>query len=104
MTLEIRQLGLVDYLPTFEAMKHFTAARSTETAQNEHQIDLRHNEFGRNQLLICEHFAVYTQGLAGKVAHVLNPGSIPVVQTDRGGRLKSSRICNCGTKALQNTP
>ncbi len=84
MTIEVRQLGLVEYLPTFEAMKAFTAARNL---QNTAQIGLQPNEYGRNQLWICEHSAVYTQGLAGKVAHILNPGNIPVVQTDRGGQV-----------------
>ena len=73
--MQVRQLGLVEYLPTFEAMKPFTAARNT---QNTPQIDRQPNEYERNQLWICEHLAVYTQGLAGKVEHVLNPGSIPV--------------------------
>ena len=85
--IDIQRIGRVDYLSTFEAMKHFTAARSSKTAQNEHKTDLQPNESGRNQLWICEHPAVYTQGLAGKVAHVLNPGNIPVVQTDRGGQV-----------------
>ncbi len=40
-----------------------------------------------DQLWICEHFPVYTQGLAGKAAHVLNPDTIPVVQTNRGGQV-----------------
>ena len=81
--IEIRQLGLVDYLPTYKAMQAFTAARSQSTNQN----GLQPSEYGRNQLWICEHPAVYTQGLAGKPDHVLNPGGIPVVQTDRGGQV-----------------
>lgn len=36
---------------------------------------------------LCEHAPVYTQGLAGKADHVLDPGDIPVVQTDRGGQV-----------------
>jgi lipoyl(octanoyl) transferase len=40
-----------------------------------------------DQLWLCEHAPVYTQGLAGKTEHVLNPGDIPVVQTDRGGQV-----------------
>jgi lipoyl(octanoyl) transferase len=75
---------MVDYVPTFEAMKAFTAARNTH---NTPLISLQPNEYVRDQLWICEHPAVYTQGLAGKVEHVLNPGSIPVVQTDRGGQV-----------------
>ena len=65
-------LGHVDYLPTYQAMQDFTAAR---------------NDVTPNVLWICEHSAVYTQGLAGKIDHILNAGSIPVVQTDRGGQV-----------------
>ena len=85
--MDTRSLGQVEYLPTFAAMKAFTAFRTSKKAQNTYQIDLQPNQYGRNQLWICEHPAVYTQGLAGKVEHVLNPGNIPVVQTDRGGQV-----------------
>ena len=70
--IEPRQLGLVDYLATFEAMKKFTETRDPQTPDS---------------LWICEHSAVYTQGLAGKADHVLNPGNIPVVQSNRGGQV-----------------
>ena len=40
-----------------------------------------------DRLWLCEHPPVYTQGLAGKVEHLLDPGDIPVVQTDRGGQV-----------------
>ena len=85
--MEVRHLGQVEYLPTFAAMQTFTASRTQKTTQNTPQIDLQANEYMRDQLWICEHSAVYTQGLAGKVEHVLNPGSIPVVQSDRGGQV-----------------
>lgn len=68
----IRHLGRVDYLPTFEAMQAFTAARSASTA---------------DELWLCEHPPVFTQGLAGKADHVLRPGDIPVVATNRGGQV-----------------
>ena len=89
MSIEIRQLGRVDYLPTWAAMKAFTATRpvAAPAAENLSQIGLHPPQNVRNQLWICEHPAVYTQGLAGKAAHVLNAGSIPVVQTDRGGQV-----------------
>ena len=87
MTIDVFQLGEVAYLPTLEAMKALTASRSPKTTQNTLQIDLQANQYMRDQLWICEHPAVYTQGLAGKLEHVLNPGSIPVVQTDRGGQV-----------------
>jgi lipoyl(octanoyl) transferase len=36
---------------------------------------------------MLEHHAIYTQGQAGKTEHILNPGSIPIVQSDRGGQV-----------------
>jgi len=70
--MEVRFLGQVDYLPTYEAMQTFTAGRTAETP---------------NELWICEHPPVFTQGLAGQAGHLLMPGDIPVVQTNRGGQV-----------------
>ncbi len=70
--MDVRFLGLVDYAPTFQKMKDFVAT----SAQNQ-----------REQLWICEHPPVFTLGLAGRPEHVLAPGAIPVVQTDRGGQV-----------------
>ena len=80
-------LGRVDYLPTYEAMQAFTSARTAKHTETSDQIGLLRNHSGLDQLWICEHPAVYTQGLAGKKDHVLNPGDIPVVQTNRGGQV-----------------
>jgi lipoyl(octanoyl) transferase len=77
-------LGRVDYLPTYHAMQAFTAARSLE---NLHGNGPEANKIERNQLWICEHNPVFTQGLAGKTDHLLAPGSIPVVPTNRGGQV-----------------
>lgn len=68
----VRNLGHVDYLPTYEAMQAFTAARQTDTA---------------DELWMCEHPPVFTQGLAGQAGHLLMPGDIPVVQANRGGQV-----------------
>jgi len=65
-------LGRVDYAPTYEAMQRFTAERLPDTP---------------DQLWLCEHAPVFTQGLAGKADHVLQPGAIPVVATNRGGQV-----------------
>jgi lipoyl(octanoyl) transferase len=65
-------LGRVEYAPTFEAMQAFTLQRSPDEP---------------DQLWICEHPPVFTQGLAGKDDHVLVPGDIPVVRTNRGGQV-----------------
>jgi lipoyl(octanoyl) transferase len=64
--------GRVAYLPTYEAMQAFTAARTQDTA---------------DELWLCEHPPVFTQGLAGRAHHVLDAGEIPVVATDRGGQV-----------------
>ncbi len=82
--MNVRQLGQVDYLPTWQAMQAFTAARSREASS---QTGLQPTSDERDQLWICEHAPVYTQGLAGKSEHVLAPGAIPVVPTDRGGQV-----------------
>ena len=70
--MDIRRLGRVDYLPTYEAMQAFTAARTDSTDK---------------ELWLCEHPPVFTQGLAGQASHLLMPGDIPVVQTNRGGQV-----------------
>ena len=70
--LRLHMLGRVDYLPTYQAMQDFTAERSAQTA---------------DELWLCEHPPVFTQGLAGQASHLLAPGAIPVVQTNRGGQV-----------------
>ena len=89
MSMETRFLGRVEYLPTWEAMQAFTRERAetVEPGQSSSKTSLKTNPDGRNQLWICEHPPVFTQGLAGRVEHLLNLGSIPVVQTDRGGQV-----------------
>ena len=67
-----RALGRVAYEPTWRAMQAFTRARTPET---------------EDQLWRVEHPPVFTLGLAGRREHVLDPGDIPVVATDRGGQV-----------------
>ena len=70
--MRIHQLGHVPYLPTYQAMQDFTATRSDETP---------------DELWVCEHPPTFTQGLAGLGDHLLAPGDIPVVATNRGGQV-----------------
>lgn len=70
--MKVRKLGLVAYQPTWKAMQAFNASRAAGT---------------EDQLWVLEHPAVFTLGLAGRRAHVLAPGDIPVVATDRGGQV-----------------
>ena len=70
--MKARRLGLVAYEPTWRAMQAFNAARTAETT---------------DQLWMVEHPPVFTLGLAGRREHVLAPGDIPVIATDRGGQV-----------------
>lgn len=64
--------GRADYEPIWLAMRQFTEARTAETS---------------NQIWQVEHAPVYTLGQAGKIEHVLNPGSIPLIHCNRGGQV-----------------
>ncbi len=68
----IRQLGRQPYAPTVQAMRSFTEGRSADTP---------------DEIWLVEHDPVYTQGLAGKPEHLLDPGTIPVVASNRGGQV-----------------
>jgi lipoyl(octanoyl) transferase len=68
----LRPLGRVPYESTVDAMKAFTAERGPATP---------------DEIWVVEHPPVFTQGLAGKAEHLLDPGDVPVVQTNRGGQV-----------------
>lgn len=68
----LKDLGLVDYQTTCDAMRTFTAERAQST---------------QDELWLVEHTPVFTQGLNGKDEHLLNTGDIPVIRTDRGGQV-----------------
>ncbi|RUO32159.1 octanoyltransferase [Aliidiomarina sedimenti] len=70
--LIIRQLASMDYEPVWHAMQHYTNIRGPEAD---------------DEIWIVEHPPVFTQGQAGKAEHILAPGTIPVVQVDRGGQV-----------------
>jgi lipoyl(octanoyl) transferase len=68
----LRALGRADYESTLAAMRAFTETRGDATP---------------DEIWLCEHPPVYTQGLAGQSEHVLAAHGIPVVQTNRGGQV-----------------
>lgn len=70
--LIVRQLGRQDYDPIWQKMHLFTNQRTAETA---------------DEIWLIEHNPVFTQGQAGKPEHILDPGTIPVVYSDRGGQV-----------------
>ena len=72
MQMVVRPQGLLDYATAYAQMRAFTAARTAATP---------------DELWLCQHPPVYTQGQAGKPEHVLAAGNIPIVPTDRGGQI-----------------
>lgn len=72
VTMRIRKLGRVDCSATIASMQAFTEARTPQT---------------EDELWLCEHPPVFTQGLAGRPEHLLAAGGLPVLQTDRGGQI-----------------
>jgi lipoyl(octanoyl) transferase len=68
----IKRLGRVDYLPTEEAMRQFTATRDASTP---------------DELWLVEHPPVFTLGQAGLAEHLLQVSEIPLVKTERGGQI-----------------
>lgn len=70
--VRIRDLGRTRYGEVLDAMQRFTAGRGPR------RVD---------EIWFTEHDPVFTQGQAGKAEHLLMPGDIPVVQSDRGGQV-----------------
>ena len=70
--MNVRHLGQVDYQATWERMQQFTHQRTAETA---------------DELWFLEHAPVFTLGMAARREHLLAPGNIPVISTDRGGQV-----------------
>lgn len=70
--LRLRELGVVDYEPTWHAMREFSTMRDSQTP---------------DELWYLQHPPVYTLGLNGKPAHIHDAGTIPVINVDRGGQV-----------------
>lgn len=68
----IRDLGVTDYETTWRAMQAFSATQNSESA---------------DELWLTQHDAVYTLGLNRKNVRLPNREDIPVVLTDRGGKI-----------------
>jgi lipoyl(octanoyl) transferase len=60
------------YQTTWQAMQDYTNNRDASTP---------------DQLWLLQHPPIFTLGQAGKTEHLIDPGEIPVVKTDRGGQV-----------------
>ncbi len=70
--LLVRDLGQQPYVPMWQAMREFTDRRGPET---------------RDEIWLLEHPPIFTLGQAGRREHVLDPGAIPIIESDRGGQV-----------------
>ncbi|VAX14696.1 Octanoate-[acyl-carrier-protein]-protein-N-octanoyltransferase [hydrothermal vent metagenome] len=70
--LIVRNLGRQNYETVWRAMQSFTRKRTADSP---------------DELWLVEHPAIFTLGLNGKREHLLEPGSIPVIDVDRGGQV-----------------
>jgi len=68
----LRHLGRRPCATVIEDMQAYAGGRGSEE---------------EDELWLVEHDPVFTQGLAGRARHVLEPGDIPVLQTNRGGQV-----------------
>ena len=72
-TCLVRELGVTEYLPVWEAMKTFTQQRSAITV---------------DELWVLQHHPVFTLGQVGLTEHILDSQTIPIIKTDRGGQYR----------------
>ena len=86
MSIKIRQLGLVDYNQTYTDMVQHVQCRTAKTVGQSKQAAAPTDEIG-DEFWCLQHRPVYTLGKAGKRIHILDAGTIPVVETDRGGQV-----------------
>ena len=69
--LKIKHLGLQDYKKTWASMINTVLAKSDNDP---------------DEIWVLEHHPVFTLGLGGSDKHILSPGNIPVIRSDRGGQ------------------
>lgn len=70
--MRIKRLGLVEFHPTYAAMRQFTSSRNEDTP---------------DELWILQHPPVYTAGLACRPEHLPRTSNIPLERVDRGGQI-----------------
>ncbi len=70
--LEVCRSGLVDYAQAWREMRAYTDLRTPASP---------------DRIWLLQHHSVFTQGQAGRSEHLLDPGAVPVVQSDRGGQV-----------------
>lgn len=72
IAVQIRRSGLVEYQQAWTEMRAYTDTRGPDSP---------------DRIWLLQHPSVFTLGQAGKREHLLDPGDIPVLQSDRGGQV-----------------
>ncbi|MCH9705581.1 MAG: lipoyl(octanoyl) transferase LipB [Proteobacteria bacterium] len=72
MAIIVRQLGLCDYQQTWDTMRNFVDAATTDSDE---------------EIWLLQHPPVYTLGRSGKREHLLRETAIALIHSDRGGQI-----------------
>ena len=72
MIFKVKDFDIKDYIEVYDLMRVFTLNRDRST---------------QDEIWLLEHPPVYTLGLTKKTEHIISPGNIPIVSTDRGGQV-----------------
>lgn len=70
--LKIKEKGLIEYYPCWQSMLEFTKNRNSSTA---------------DEIWLLEHNPIITQGISGDIYNLDNNISIPIIKSDRGGKI-----------------
>ena len=86
--MPLPKMLLLRHAPTVTATPKFlNLGKQAYEDTYEQMRSLVQGEPFNEQIWLLEHPPVFTLGTAADNAHVLNPGDIPVIQTDRGGEV-----------------
>ena len=69
-SIDIKDLGKIDFKSAYESMKSFIKTDNQ-----------------KENIWILQHHPVFTLGTAADPNHILDPGTIPIISTDRGGEV-----------------
>lgn len=68
----LKKIGIQHYQKTFDKMKNFINKRTSKTT---------------DELWLLEHYSVFTQGKSEKENKIMNQQKIPIIKSNRGGKI-----------------